>query len=488
MTTNNLAFFQCSLPESYSLTITEDGGTIAGARPRRQIGMSVDTCVWLRQLLAGETEQLDNSPKRLSTLFTLAAKGYVELKAKNWQWEKPPTEVDLPVITVIIPVKDRPEDIKDCLASLQLVKWPKEKLEIIVVDDGSTDHTPEVAASMGATVLRRQTSGGPSAARNLGAQHAKGEILAFLDSDCTVDETWLLELYPWVAAPGIGGVGGFVASYYNTSKLDRYEEAMSSLSMGKRLLYEGPGKGNFYVPTCNLLVKKSVYEEAGGLNPEMHLGEDVDLCWRLRERGYGLLYVTVGRAWHKHRNALGQMLKRRMQYGTSESDLYKRHPDKKKLFPLPATSLAFYLGLLLTLLLLQPWCLSVSAAGLIAAYIRKRRLCQNLNQPVGFGELWGVVCRSALAFCYYLSFHLIRYYLILLFLVGCFFPALLPALLVMAVSCSIVDYRVKKPNLDWFSFTYFYWLEQIYYQAGVFAGCCRRKYFRCYLVKWQATV
>ena len=478
-------FFSISLPAGYQLQIADEKAILWGKRPRRQMTISCGLAGCLQKLLQNDIDYACNQAEA-AALFTLAAKGYLQITNKAEDCLT--LGENVPLVSVIIPVKDRPEDIRDCLTSIFQIQWPKEKLEVIVVDDGSQDDTPMVAEALGAKVIRRQQSGGPSIARNLGAKAAQGEILAFLDSDCTVDAGWFLELIPWLLAPGIGGVGGFVASYYRTSQLDRYEEAMSSLSMGKRLLYEAAGEGNFYVPTCNLLVKKTVYEEMNGLNPEMHLGEDVDFCWRMRSAGYGLLYVTVGRAWHKHRNVLGQMLKRRMQYGTSEADLYGRHRDKKKRFPLPLAAVLFYLGILLTILFWQPLCLSCSVAGLIWSFFRKRHLARKLRQPMGCRELIGVSWRSACAFCYYLNFHIIRYYLILCCLLACFFPSLWLVIFIMLISCGLVDYFIKKPNMNFLSFLFFYLLEQIYYQIGVLLGCFQHHYFCCYRVHWLVSI
>ena len=480
---NSWDLFEVTLAEGCSLVAIGNQWTIKGKRPRRQIFIRKD----IRDLLEDffqEKNDLDLTVEQSDLFFTLAAKGYIDIKVKKWDFE----EYELPFISVIIPVKNRPEDIRDCLNSIFNIKWNKDRLEVIVVDDGSDDETPDIAESLGAKVVRRAKSGGPSAARNAGAEVAQGDVLAFIDSDCTVDDTWLLDLAPYIMANGIGALGGFVASYYNTTPLDRYEEAMSSLSMGKRLLYEANTEGNFYVPTCNMLVRKDVFDEVGCLNPEMHLGEDVDLCWRVRNSGRGLLYVTTGRAWHKHRNALFQMLKRRMQYGTSEADLYKRHQEKKKVFPVPVTAFGFWLGLLLTVLTFNPWFLLITAFSFIVNAIRKKTLTKKLKDDVGFVEILKIAWRTSVAFCYYLNFHLIRYYLVLLFIVGIFFPPLLLGLLIAFINCSVVDYKVKKPNLNYFQFSFFYLLEQVYYQIGVFAGCFQHKYLKSYLVRFKISL
>ncbi len=69
------------------------------------------------------------------------------------------------------------------------------------------------------------------------------------------------------------------------SAVDRYEAVMSSLSIGNRERVGNSGNDTFYLPSCNLLVRRSAFKSAGGFKDSMHVGEDVDLTWRLRDRG-----------------------------------------------------------------------------------------------------------------------------------------------------------------------------------------------------------
>ena len=296
------------------------------------------------------------------------------------------------------------------------------------------------------------------------------------------------ELAPWLLQEPIGAIGGLVASFYQTSLLDRYEDACSSLSISKRFLYEDDTKSNFYVPTCNMLVNKALFNQIGGFNPAMHLGEDVDLCWRLRKAGAALVYYPGGKIWHKHRNILGSMLKRRLQYGTSEADLYKRHRDKHKTFPLPLTSLAFYLGIALALILFHWEPLVLSLAALLLSTYQKKRLCRMIGDPIGIPEAINTAFRSSIAFAYYFSFHILRYYLILLFIIAIIIPKLFLWLMLSLLFIAYVDWKVKAPRLNFFSFTYFYTLEQLFYQTGVFLGCLKHRFLRCYAVKIKVTI
>ena len=188
------------------------------------------------------------------TLDTLVEKNYVETHevVKGY----------LPSITIIIPVKNRAEDTRACLDSLQALDYPKEKLEIIVVDGGSTDDTRTIIESFPVKGIYLNGTKGPSECRNHGAAEANGELLAFIDSDCLASPAWLKELVPYFYNKDVGIVGGYVASFYEKSQVDRYESVGSSLNMGKRTLRGVNDSSTAYVPTCNVLVRKRAFFEA----------------------------------------------------------------------------------------------------------------------------------------------------------------------------------------------------------------------------------
>jgi len=93
-------------------------------------------------------------------------------------------------ISIIIPAYNEERFLGRCLQSIANVDYPGELTEVLLVDNGSTDRTVEIAHSYNAKVLVDGTSN-VSGLRNLGAQHAKGELLAFVDADCIVHEDWI---------------------------------------------------------------------------------------------------------------------------------------------------------------------------------------------------------------------------------------------------------------------------------------------------------
>ncbi len=311
------------------------GAALVLPRPLRVVRVNRALARLVERCARAETRPA--TPQDERALERLASLGILE------RVPEPPGGVP-PAVSVVIPVRDRAGPLARCLRSLERVRYPRDRFEVIVVDDGSRDPSPGVARRLGARVVRTGGTGlGPAAARNRGARAARGEILAFIDSDCTASPGWLTDLVGRFADPGVAAVGGRVEGMHAASPLDRYEAAMSSLSLGTRARAARAGDDTFYLPSCNLLVRRAVFEAVGGFREAMHVGEDVDLCWRMRDRGHRIEYVPSGRVWHEHRSRLAAFLVRRFQYGTSEAALHALHPRRRKrlaLPPLPAAAVA----------------------------------------------------------------------------------------------------------------------------------------------------
>lgn len=409
-------------------------------------------------------------------LEQLAVKGFVE------RLLPPQGEEALPAVTVVIPVKDRAEELRRCLASLDRLDYPREKLEVIVVDDGSSDGTPRVAKESGAVLLFSGGTGrGPAAARNVGAAAARGEILAFIDSDCIASPEWLRELVPSFADPETVAVGGRVDGLCDSSAVDRYEAVMSSLSLGSRERSGKGGSDTFYLPSCNLLVRRSVFAAARGFDESMHVGEDVDLTWRLRDAGWRIAYLPAGGVLHEHRSTVRSFMSRRFDYGTSEGILQRLHPERRKRLVIPPL-----LGVVLALLVAAPFAsgwLGLAAAGVLGGdLVLLRRRVVRRGMPISLPALIAGRLRALGSLFYYLCYHLVRYYAPVLLLAAVLVPPLwvVPA---AALGCSAgVDYAVRRPRLPFPVFAGIYLLEQLAYGAGVFWGCLRRKSFGSYRV------
>ena len=180
-------------------------------------------------------------------------------------------------------------------------------------------------------------------------REASGQIVAFIDSDCAASSAWLKELTPYFQDRRFALVAGYVDSYFRKSSLDRYESVKSALNMGNQKVIGAGQKSVFYAPTCNMLIRRDVFLENGGLEETIRVGEDVEFCWRLMKAGHRMIYTPEGTVLHKHRNDFFSCFKRRFDYGTSEPVLYGKYPETVKRYPWQSGGMAFFLLCLLGL-------------------------------------------------------------------------------------------------------------------------------------------
>jgi len=185
-------------------------------------------------------------------------------------------------VSIIIPVFNADRYIEQCLSALQDLDYFKDKIEIIVVDNGSTDKTVELIKkfSVISFILPKVTI---SHLRNFGAGQARGDYLGFIDADCIVPSSWLKRAIELLKNERIGAVG----SWYQLPLKTRFLERVWNAHMGSRRLKMGDID---WIPSGNLIVPKNVYNKIGGFNETLTTSEDVDICQRIH--GAGLLVYT----------------------------------------------------------------------------------------------------------------------------------------------------------------------------------------------------
>ncbi|MBI5604170.1 MAG: mycofactocin biosynthesis glycosyltransferase MftF [Deltaproteobacteria bacterium] len=403
-------------------------------------------------------------------LNSLVEKGFLEFEGIS-----PLSE--FPFVSIIIPVRNRPEAIAACLESLLHIDYPAEKLEILVIDDNSTDRTPEVVSGFPVRLIALKEHKQASYCRNLAAREARGEILAFIDSDCLAEPLWLKELVPAFKDPNLGAVGGVVEAFSGDNGLDRYEEVKSSLKIGSWFKRSIKEDRFFYLPSCNLLVIKTHFLKLGGFREDLFVGEDVDVCWRLQDDGFPVEYRPQGTVYHQHRNSLWPFCLRRFQYGTSEPWLQRWHSRRRKqLLILPAESL-FWIFLISGIIFVSWPLLGVSSGIFLLDTIIRFIALSSRRIPLGFKSLLLAGIREYLAFFYHWAAFFSRYYLFVPLLIFPFLPMISLALIGLHLLNGAVEYFIKKPRLNFFSFLFYFTLDQLAYQAGVWWGCLKNRCF-----------
>jgi len=403
-------------------------------------------------------------------LNELVRKGFLEQQGL-------PILHNYPSVSIIIPVRNRPEEITACLLSLSRLDYPADKIEVLVVDDASDDETPDEVSRSSVHLIALKEQRQASYCRNLAAQRAKGDILAFLDSDCVAGPLWLKELTPAFNDPSTGAVGGLVDSYFNKKGLDRYEQVKSSLNLGSWPKSSREDNHFFYLPGCNLLVRKGPFFEVGGFRDDMVVGEDVDFCWRLQDQGHHIEYRPVGRIFHRHRNKMGHFCTRRFDYGTSEPLLQRSHPRRIKQFVISPAAFTFWALVLLSIA--SGWMPLLGLCGviLLTDSLMKFAKISKKDVPITFPRLLLTTFRGYIVFFYHGCAFVSRYYLFWAVLIFIWAPLVSTGLFGMHLLAGIGEYIIKKPRLSFPFFFFYFTLDQLSYQLGVWWGCFKRLFF-----------
>lgn len=228
-----------------------------------------------------------------------------------------------PKVSVVVASYNGARTLKLCLESLQRLNYPD--YEIILVDDGSTDTTPQIAAAFpDVRCIRHEKNFGLSVARNTGIAAAKGEIVAFTDSDCRADEDWLYYLVGTLAGSEFVGVGGPNLLPLEDSRV----AAAVMVSPGGPAHVMLTDREAEHIPGCNMAFYKRALDEIGGFDAIfMKAGDDVDVCWRLQQAGCKIGFSPSAFVWHYRRSTVGAYLKQQEGYGEAEALLVRKHPE-----------------------------------------------------------------------------------------------------------------------------------------------------------------
>lgn len=229
----------------------------------------------------------------------------------------------VPRVSVVVASYNGASTLDNCLQSLAALNYPD--YEVILVDDGSTDETEEIARRYThVRYIRHPSNEGLSVARNTGIEASTGEIVAFTDSDCRADEDWLYHLVRDQLSGGFVGMGG-------PNLLPPDDSAVAAAVM---VSPGGPSHVMLtdrlaeHIPGCNMAFYRWALLEIGGFDPVFRrAGDDVDICWRLQARGFRIGFSPSAFVWHYRRNTIRAYLRQQEGYGDAEALLERRHPE-----------------------------------------------------------------------------------------------------------------------------------------------------------------
>jgi len=253
-------------------------------------------------------------------------------------------------VSIVIPAYNAEYTLRECLQAATNLKWTGD-LEVIVVNDGSTDKTAEIASSFPGVKVIDVPHGGAARATNIGIKRAQHDMMVLLDADAVLEKDWLEKIIPSFDNPAVAAVWGYVVTanrsiigklmgYDVESRLDRVPMNTDHLS------------------TTNTACRRETLLEVGLLNEELKAGYDVDLSRRLKSAGYRLILRKDVRCRHYWRDDLKGYLRQQYNYAYYRMELARRSGKSSD----EVTGLGMILQVPLTITLLLAACLGSLAS------------------------------------------------------------------------------------------------------------------------------
>ena len=233
-----------------------------------------------------------------------------------------PADLPWPRISVVICSYNGARTIRDTLDGLKHVGYPD--FETIVVNDGSTDATPQIAAEYAVRVITTENQG-LSSARNTGWQEATGEIVAYIDDDAYPDPHWLHYLAHAFMTGDWVGVGGPNIAPPGDGPI---ADCIANAPGGPVHVLVSDTEAE-HIPGCNMAFRREALAAIDGFDPRYRTaGDDVDLCWRLQAQGGRIGFHAGAMDWHHRRNSLVMYWRQQQGYGKAEALLEEKWPER----------------------------------------------------------------------------------------------------------------------------------------------------------------
>lgn len=299
------------------------------------------------------------------------------------------------LLSIIVPVYNRPDEVRELLASL--VQQSVLDYELIIVEDGSTLPCRSILEGY-ASLLPNYTylpisNAGPSKARNSGARIARGDYLLILDSDVVLPPYFLERVADALRQTGADAWGGPDTAAPDFSPMQKaVNYAMTSLwTTGGIRGGKADGMEKFKPRTFNMGCRRELFLSLGGFSEDMRYGEDIDFSLRLLSSGAKVLLFPEAYVYHKRRVDMYQFFMQVYRSGQARIELERRHPDSMRLVHfLPAAFTVFSVLCLLSLVGIAPLVVYALILFVDALMVNKLDLKVAVRAvPASFVQLWG---------------------------------------------------------------------------------------------------
>ncbi len=235
--------------------------------------------------------------------------------------------------SIIIPVYNRPKEIDELLHSLTLQTYQKD-FEIVIVEDGSVDDCKSTIEKYSEKLNIKyffKENSGAGQSRNYGMQKAKGNYFIILDSDVLLPKHYLEEVEHTLRAKFTDAFGGADAAHNSFTALQKaINYSMTSVLTTGGIRGKKQSVGKFQPRSFNMGLSKKAFENTNGFS-EMKYGEDIDLTFRLWDKGFETQFIEKAYVYHKRRSTISQFYKQTFNFGTARPILNRTHPKTAKI-------------------------------------------------------------------------------------------------------------------------------------------------------------
>ena len=228
-------------------------------------------------------------------------------------------------VSVVMPVYNAEATITDAVSAVLRQDYPADRYEVIVIDNASTDRTPDLLAAFAPRVrVLRETTRGASAARNTGVRASRHPHIAFIDADCIPDASWLSELVLAATGPGAADlVGGRIVALEPRSPVEIFVETTMDQERAIRE-YRPPS-----AVTANLMARRDLLCAIGLFDESLRRGQDVDLSYRAHfERGATFGYAERAVVRHVNPRTLPALFRKGVQHGLAVAGVLRKHSTR----------------------------------------------------------------------------------------------------------------------------------------------------------------
>lgn len=234
-------------------------------------------------------------------------------------------------LSFIIPTYNVEKYVSKVLGSIKKQKYPQKEMEIIIIDDNSTDKTLERIAPfrkqfshLKIIVKDRSQPKGAAISTNIGIKKSRGEFVALVDSDAVLASNWIRELIAQFKDPKVGMAAGAI----KTANPKNVWAAFAGRELEDRYSVIKEREVN-HLSTCNTVYRRKLFDEVGVFDEDLFYGYDVDISYRVRKAGYKILLSKKTYCLHYWKESFKGYLEQLYHTGYARLKILEKFPDTK---------------------------------------------------------------------------------------------------------------------------------------------------------------